>query len=291
MVRYAWFALVLAVAGTHSAKAEAHTFPASFEVEGTPFKLRGQAPLKARIFFTVCDVALYLPPYVSKGEIFNDVPKALEIAYNYDITAPQFAKGAEMPLKENLTPKQQSQIAGAVRRINALYRDVEKGDRYRLVYLPGEGATLYLNGKPLGTVRGEAFGRHYFKVWLGAKPLDKSARDVLLKPDKVEPRPRPQQENAMRNTTEEEPAKRGHDFTVRDAVGKDVDLSTYKGKVLLIVNVASKCGFTPQYEGLEHLCQTLIYERWSPKRNMRVIREISPYLLDMERLAAIVCKR
>ncbi|PON52849.1 Glutathione peroxidase [Trema orientale] len=35
-----------------------------------------------------------------------------------------------------------------------------------------------------------------------------------------------------------------HEFTVKDARGKDVELSNYKGKVLLIVNVASKCGFT-----------------------------------------------
>ncbi|KAE9585563.1 putative glutathione peroxidase [Lupinus albus] len=35
-----------------------------------------------------------------------------------------------------------------------------------------------------------------------------------------------------------------HEFTVKDARGKDVNLSSYKGKVLLVVNVASKCGFT-----------------------------------------------
>ncbi len=42
-------------------------------------------------------------------------------------------------------------------------------------------------------------------------------------------------------------------ITVKDMNGKDVNLSDYKGKVLLIVNVASKCGFTPQYEGLEKI--------------------------------------
>jgi glutathione peroxidase len=44
-----------------------------------------------------------------------------------------------------------------------------------------------------------------------------------------------------------------YDFKVKSIDGKEVSLEEYKGKVLLIVNVASQCGFTPQYEGLEAL--------------------------------------
>ncbi len=52
-------------------------------------------------------------------------------------------------------------------------------------------------------------------------------------------------------------AKSVYDFTVKNIDGKDVDLSQYKGKFLLIVNVASKCGFTPQYKGLDELALEL----------------------------------
>jgi glutathione peroxidase len=51
-----------------------------------------------------------------------------------------------------------------------------------------------------------------------------------------------------------------YDVPVKDIDGKDTSLEPYKGKVLLIVNVASKCGFTPQYQALEST-----YEKYKDK--------------------------
>ena len=51
-----------------------------------------------------------------------------------------------------------------------------------------------------------------------------------------------------------------YDFKVRNAKGVEVPMTEYQGKVLLIVNTATGCGFTPQYEGLQNL-----YDRYNDK--------------------------
>lgn len=58
------------------------------------------------------------------------------------------------------------------------------------------------------------------------------------------------------NLTNAEAAKSLHEFTVKDIDGKEVSLKKYQGKVLLVVNVASECGLTPQYEQLQKLHET-----------------------------------
>jgi glutathione peroxidase len=58
---------------------------------------------------------------------------------------------------------------------------------------------------------------------------------------------------AVPASADDKEPKSALDFKVKDIDGKEVSLDKYKGKVVLIVNVASKCGLTPQYDGLQKL--------------------------------------
>lgn len=66
---------------------------------------------------------------------------------------------------------------------------------------------------------------------------------------------------AMTSSSESpSPAASIYEFKVKDIDGKEVALEKYKGKVILVVNTASKCGLTPQYEGLQ-----AIYSKYKEK--------------------------
>lgn len=63
--------------------------------------------------------------------------------------------------------------------------------------------------------------------------------------------PKTEAEESNTQSVEQTSASSIYDFTMKDIDGKDVPLSKYKGKVVVIVNTASKCGLTPQYADIE----------------------------------------
>lgn len=108
-------------------------------------------------------------------------------------------------------------------------------------------------------------------LWAGlawGQPADKPAEQPAKPPTPQTPKPETPKPDAPKPTApaapekpiEARPAPVSPDvltFVVKDIDGKDQDLRVYRGKVVLIVNVASKCGFTKQYEGLQKLYESL----------------------------------
>jgi glutathione peroxidase len=76
-------------------------------------------------------------------------------------------------------------------------------------------------------------------------------------PDSAAP-VRSTQQDTVQDTPE--PAQGLHQFSVTDIRGREVDLARYRGKTVLVVNVASRCGHTPQYAGLQDL-----YDRYKDR--------------------------
>ena len=77
-----------------------------------------------------------------------------------------------------------------------------------------------------------------------------------------------------------------YDFTVKGIDGQDVSLGSFRGKVILIVNTATRCGFTPQYTGLQKLYDVYkdkegtVVRRYGPNRRPKIIETNIKILLD-----------
>jgi len=148
-------------------------------------ELRGSGTIK-KFFFKVLEGSLYLPPGISREQVLTNVPKRLEFTYHVDISGRQFAEAAEKILGHNVRPEKLNEIAADINHMHSLYRDVRKGDKYQLTYVPGTGTELRLNGEILGIVPGDDFAAEYFKIWLGSDPMDKSFKESLLKSEDSE---------------------------------------------------------------------------------------------------------
>jgi hypothetical protein len=157
------------------------TFPDRVVIGGGQVPLRNAALLRYLHFIKVYVAALYLPEGVSGEAVLGDVPKRLEISYLISIKGEDFGKGAAPVLERNQSKSELARLKERIDRINSAYRDVKRGDRYSLTYLPGRGTELAFNGTSLVTIEGADFAAAYFGIWLGREPIDGKLKLELLK--------------------------------------------------------------------------------------------------------------
>lgn len=168
--------LLLAMCGCllHLAAVE---WPATVRADGADLALRGTGRL-TWLWYKVYDVALHLPADAGRAQALDDRPRRLAFRYLRDFSAGDLAKATSRTVAAEGPAA--AEIAAGVAAINALWPAVVAGDELQLLYRPGHGTTVTLNGRELGSVPGPDFARAMFAVWLGPAPVDEDLRDALL---------------------------------------------------------------------------------------------------------------
>jgi hypothetical protein len=172
--------LALPAAASAPVTLEGVRFQPAHDVHGTSLALRGAALLRYKLVFKGYVAALYLAPETPSARVLEDVPKRLEIEYFWPIGAADFARATDVGIARNVDAAALAALRPRIQQLNALYQDVEPGDRYALSYAPSRGTELARNGRLLGSVPGADFGAAIFAIWLGDTPLDGELKRRLL---------------------------------------------------------------------------------------------------------------
>ncbi len=107
------------------------------------------------------------------------VPIALSILYHLNFSASDFVKSGRELIKQNQTVEFDS-IESSLSQFESYYSDIVKGDKYLLLFSPGEGISLLKNGKEMGRVNNDDFARAYLGIWLSEFSISESFTAQLL---------------------------------------------------------------------------------------------------------------
>jgi hypothetical protein len=175
--------LVLAVASTAPAKEVGgvnlpDTLPAGKE----QLVLNGVG-LRTKMFIKVYAGGLYLRKQDGDAQkIVNaDEPMAIRLHFIYDGVSHEqlieaWNEGFASATGGNIAP-----IKESIDKFNSFFTEAaRKGNIYDVIYTPGEGVTVIIKGKVMGTIKGLEFKKSVFAIWLGEKPADKSLKQGLL---------------------------------------------------------------------------------------------------------------
>jgi len=174
------FTFGFAVPAMGTAEIEGVVFDKIYRTETNDLHLRGTGLLRYMIFIKAYVGAFYMLPQEDVQKALGPTPRHLELEYFHGIEAADFAEATTQKMSDNVSPATMAILKDRLASFNALYRDVQPGDRYGLTYIPGRGTELSLNGQTLGRIPGDDFAAAVFAIWLGQNPIDKSFRDRLL---------------------------------------------------------------------------------------------------------------
>ena len=184
--RMKWIISLLVIAlslpgmSVHGAEIEGVFFEDSIAMDGTTLEIRGAGLFRFKLIIKAYVGALYMLEETPSERVLTDTPKRLEIEYFHAIKGEDFGSASNKVMAQNVDTEEFERLKPRLDKQNALYRDVQPGDRYALSYVPGKGTELALNGEPLGVIQGADFAAALYAMWLGEKPMNNSFKRQLL---------------------------------------------------------------------------------------------------------------
>jgi hypothetical protein len=168
------------ISGVHGAEIEGVFFKDSYTVAEHRLSIRGTGLFRYLGFIKAYVGALYIADEKPTKDVLSDTAKRLEVEYFHAIKGEDFGSATNKVITQNIDAEALERLQPRIEKHNALYEDVQPGDRYSLTYVPGKGTELALNGKPKGVIEGADFAFAIYAMWLGQNPMNKSFRQQLL---------------------------------------------------------------------------------------------------------------
>ena len=164
----------------HGAEVEDVAFDRSVIVDDRTLSVRGAGLFRYLGVIKAYVGALYVEEGFATEDVLSDTAKRLEIEYFHAIKGEDFGSATNKVITQNTDPETLERLRPKIDAHNALYRDVQPGDRYSLTYIPGKGTELALNGNPIGIIAGADFAAAIYAMWLGDNPMNKSFKRQLM---------------------------------------------------------------------------------------------------------------
>lgn len=175
-------ALVLLAVPASAGQLAGVTLPDATEAGGKTLVLNGLGLREATLLMVDVYVAgLYLESKTSNAAAIlgADRPKRLVLKFVRSVGREKLVEAWNEGLDKNAGTKRDA-VDGGFERLNAAMTDVKKGDTLVLTFLPGQGTSVEVKGRPAATIEGDDFQGVLFSIWLGADPPNVALRDGLL---------------------------------------------------------------------------------------------------------------
>jgi hypothetical protein len=174
--------VLLAVSAAGAKEIGGVNLPDSLTAGKTNLILNG-AGLRKKLFIKVYAGGLYLTQQNKDSQkiIEADEPMIIRMHFIYDGVSADKLIGAWNEGFENATGGNIAPLKEKIDQFNGFFKEeAKKGDIYDVIYIPGQGISVEIKGKSMGTIPGLDFKQAVFAIWLGQKPADDDLKKGML---------------------------------------------------------------------------------------------------------------